>query len=79
MLLSFWLAGEASWFARPGGADNVSFVGNATLRELLDELIVGSRVTLCMHCCRPDEGSCTEATFFLESEWPAMRCLWKGV
>jgi predicted peroxiredoxin len=48
--VSFWLAGEASWFALPGRAEASELPTGLRLWELLTTLIDGSRVTLCKHC-----------------------------
>ncbi|MGH3681293.1 MAG: DsrE family protein [Natronosporangium sp.] len=48
--VSFWLAGEASWFALPGRVEECELPTAVPLRELLTTLIGRSRVTLCKHC-----------------------------
>jgi predicted peroxiredoxin len=48
--VSFWLAGEASWFALPGRADALRLSRSDVVSDLLRVLINRSRVTLCKHC-----------------------------
>lgn len=48
--VSFWLAGEASWLALPGKAEEFSLPHSAPLHELLDILISNASVTLCTQC-----------------------------
>ena len=48
--VSFWLAGEASWFALPGRAEACELPTGVRLWELLTKLMDVSRVTLCKHC-----------------------------
>ena len=48
--VSFWLAGEASWFALPGRAATCRIPGPVSLDAFLSNLIETSRVTLCKHC-----------------------------
>lgn len=48
--VSFWLAGEASWFALPGRAEECELPTGVGLRELLTRLVDGGRVTLCKSC-----------------------------
>ena len=48
--VSFWLAGEASWLAIPGKAEQFALPHSAPLHELLGLLIEGAKVTLCTQC-----------------------------
>lgn len=48
--VSFWLAGEASWLALPGKAEQFVLPHSAPLHELLGSLIDGAKVTLCTQC-----------------------------
>ncbi len=48
--VSFWLAGEASWLALPGKAEQFVLPNSAPLHELLGSLIDGAKVTLCTQC-----------------------------
>jgi predicted peroxiredoxin len=48
--VSFWLAGEASWLALPGKAEEFALPHSAPLHELLASLINGAKVTLCTQC-----------------------------
>lgn len=48
--VSFWLAGDASWLALPGKAEEFSLPYAAPLHELLTVLITNATVTLCTQC-----------------------------
>lgn len=48
--VSFWLAGEASWLALPGKAEEFTLAHSAPLHELLASLIQNATVTLCTQC-----------------------------
>ncbi|MFA5918417.1 MAG: DsrE family protein [Candidatus Nanopelagicaceae bacterium] len=48
--VSLWLAGEASWFAIPGRAEEFSLPHSAPLHEMLSTLIESGAVTLCTQC-----------------------------
>ena len=48
--VSFWLTGEAAWFARPGGAAEFVLPHAAPLEDLLALLLDAGRVTLCTQC-----------------------------
>ncbi len=48
--VSFWLAGEASWLAIPGKAEEFSLPHSAPLHELLHTLVNNALVTLCTQC-----------------------------
>ena len=48
--VSFWLAGEAAWFALPGRAEEFSLPHAPAISELLAGLILGGTVTLCTQC-----------------------------
>jgi predicted peroxiredoxin len=50
--VSFWLTGEASWFAVPGRAETFTLDGSAPLPDLLATLVKGARVTLCTQCAQ---------------------------
>jgi predicted peroxiredoxin len=48
--VSFWLAGEAAWFAVPGRAEEFSLPHAPNIHELLAGLISEATVTLCTQC-----------------------------
>lgn len=48
--VSFWLAGEASWLALPGKAEEFSLPHSAPLHDLLRTLVNDASVTLCTQC-----------------------------
>lgn len=48
--VSFWLAGDASWLALPGQAEEFSLPHSAPLHEMLNSLINNASVTLCTQC-----------------------------
>lgn len=48
--VSLWLAGEASWLALPGRAEQFTLPHSAPLHELLASLIESAKVTLCTQC-----------------------------
>jgi len=48
--VSFWLAGEAAWFALPGKAEEFSLPHAPDIKELLTTLISDGTVTLCTQC-----------------------------
>lgn len=48
--VSFWLAGEASWLALPGKAEEFTLAHSAPLHELLTSLVENASVTLCTQC-----------------------------
>lgn len=48
--VSFWLAGEASWLALPGKAEEFSLPYSAPIHEMLANLISDATVTLCTQC-----------------------------
>lgn len=48
--VSFWLAGEASWLALPGKAEEFSLPHSAPLHDLLHTLVNNASVTLCTQC-----------------------------
>ncbi|HEX6967966.1 MAG TPA: DsrE family protein [Micromonosporaceae bacterium] len=48
--VSLWLAGEASWFALPGRAEEFRLPHSAPLAELLHVVLSSGRVTLCTQC-----------------------------
>ncbi|WP_448631086.1 DsrE family protein [Cellulomonas soli] len=48
--VSVWLTGEASWFALPGRADEVTLEHATPLAELLEVVREGGRVTVCTQC-----------------------------
>ena len=48
--VSFWLTGEASWFALPGRAAEFTLPHAAPLADLIDALLAGGRVTICTQC-----------------------------
>ncbi|GGO68316.1 DsrE family protein [Nonomuraea cavernae] len=48
--VSVWLTGEASWFAVPGRAKDLSLPHAAPLPDLLDAVLAGGRLTVCTQC-----------------------------
>jgi predicted peroxiredoxin len=48
--VSLWLAGESSWFALPGRAEEFSLPHAAPLADLLAGVLAGGTVTLCTQC-----------------------------
>lgn len=48
--VSLWLTGEASWFALPGRAAELSLPEATPLPELLDLVLAEGTVTLCTQC-----------------------------
>ena len=48
--VSLWLAGDASWLALPGRAEEFSLPHSAPLHDLLHTLINNASVTLCTQC-----------------------------
>jgi predicted peroxiredoxin len=48
--VSLWLAGEASWFALPGRAEQFELPHAAPLAELLGTIMASGVVTLCSQC-----------------------------
>lgn len=48
--VSFWLTGEASWFALPGRAAEFAVPHSPPLAELLTALLAEGQVTLCTQC-----------------------------
>lgn len=50
--VSFWLTGEASWFALPGRAEQFELPHAAPLQDLLASLVAGGQVTLCTQCAQ---------------------------
>lgn len=48
--VSLWLTGESAWFALPGRAAEFELPHSAPLRDLLDAVLAGGRVTLCTQC-----------------------------
>jgi predicted peroxiredoxin len=48
--VSFWLTGESTWFALPGGAASFELPHAAPLPDLLDLLLENGRVTACTQC-----------------------------
>jgi predicted peroxiredoxin len=48
--VSFWLAGDAAWFALPGKAEEFLLQYAAPISETLQSLIDGGTVTLCSQC-----------------------------
>ncbi len=48
--VSLWLAGEASWFALAGKAEEFVLEHAAPLHELLETLVLNATVTLCTQC-----------------------------
>ncbi|CAB4654214.1 unannotated protein [freshwater metagenome] len=48
--VSFWLTGDASWFAIPGKASEFSLPHSAPLDQMLATLIAEATVTLCTQC-----------------------------
>jgi len=48
--ISLWLTGEASWYALPGTADDVTLPHAVPLTELLARVLAAGTVTLCTQC-----------------------------
>lgn len=48
--VSLWLTGESAWFALPGRADTLVLEHATPLRDLLDTVLEGGRVTVCTQC-----------------------------
>jgi predicted peroxiredoxin len=48
--VSLWLTGEASWFALPGRAEELTLPHSAPLAELRDAVLTGGTLTLCTQC-----------------------------
>lgn len=48
--VSLWLAGEASWYALPGRAEEFSLPHAAPLADLLAAVLAAGTVTLCTQC-----------------------------
>jgi predicted peroxiredoxin len=48
--VSLWLTGEASWFALPGRANDITLPFAAPLAELLAKILEEGTVTLCTQC-----------------------------
>jgi predicted peroxiredoxin len=48
--VSFWMTGEAAWFALPGRAEEFWLPKATPLAELLTALVDGGQVTVCSQC-----------------------------
>ena len=48
--VSFWMTGEAAWFALPGRAEEFWLPKATPLAELLSALVEGASVTVCTQC-----------------------------
>jgi predicted peroxiredoxin len=48
--VSFWLTGEATWFAVPERADDVALPYSVPLSELLGKILGDGTVTVCTQC-----------------------------
>jgi predicted peroxiredoxin len=48
--VSLWLAGESTWFALPGRAEDLSLPHAAPLADLLASVLAGGLVTVCTQC-----------------------------
>jgi predicted peroxiredoxin len=48
--VSLWLTAEASWFALPGRAADLSLPHSTPLSELLPRILEAGTVTLCTQC-----------------------------
>jgi predicted peroxiredoxin len=48
--VSFWMTGEAAWFALPGRAEEFWLPKATPLAELLSALVEGGSVTVCSQC-----------------------------
>jgi predicted peroxiredoxin len=48
--VSLWLAGDAAWFALPGGADGIALPHSVPLAELLARVLANGVVTVCTQC-----------------------------
>jgi predicted peroxiredoxin len=50
LAVSLWLTGEASWYALPGKAKDLTLPHATPLGDLLDAVLAGGTVTLCTQC-----------------------------
>jgi predicted peroxiredoxin len=48
--VSLWLTGEAAWFGVPGRAEALTLPHASPLRDLLETVLSGGRVTVCTQC-----------------------------
>ena len=48
--VSLWLTGEASWFAVPGRAEELTLPEATPLADLRDTVLAGGTLTLCTQC-----------------------------
>src|SRR6476661_6195023 len=48
--VSLWLTGEAAWFGVPGRAEAFALPHASPLRDLLEAVLSGGRVTVCTQC-----------------------------
>jgi len=48
--VSFWLTGEASWFALPGRAEEFELPHSAPLPDLMEAILANGTITLCTQC-----------------------------
>lgn len=48
--VSLWLTGESTWFAVPGRAETFELPHSAPLRDLLEAVLTGGRITVCTQC-----------------------------
>ncbi len=48
--VSFWLTGEASWFALPDKAEKFELAHAPSIADALKSLILDGQVTLCTQC-----------------------------
>jgi predicted peroxiredoxin len=48
--VSFWLTGEASWFALPGRAEDFALPHAPPLADLLAGILAAGQVTICTQC-----------------------------
>lgn len=50
--VSFWLTGDASWFAVPGKAEEFLLEHSASLADMRDAILAGGSITLCTQCAK---------------------------
>ena len=48
--VSLWLTGEATWFAMPDGADDLSLAHATPLSDLRATVLAGGTLTVCTQC-----------------------------
>jgi predicted peroxiredoxin len=48
--VSLWLTGEASWFALPGGTDDLALPHSTPIGELFTRILDAGTITVCTQC-----------------------------